>query len=134
VTHGLPDGSTERDRGAGRAWSLLPEVLNACVLGVPLLLCLQATLMPYSDDAIRASLVDTYEPSAWGIWAGGAFTAVGVLLAVMTYRIARRPWRRRAAIAQALLLIVCLALQTSAHYRLMLRTTALTGQTFAGFP
>ena len=134
MTHGVPDRAREEHHGWGQAWRLLPEVVNACVLIVPLLLCAQATLVPCSDDAIRASLVDTYEPSAWGVWIGGAFAAAGIVFAIVTYRIARRPWRRRAAFAQALLLTACVSLQASAHYHLMLRTTALTGQNFAGFP
>ena len=134
MTHGVPDGAREADHGWGRAWILLPEVLNASVLIVPLLLCGRATLVPYSDDAIRASLVDTYEPSAWRVWIAAAFASAGIVFAIVTYRIARRPWRRRAAFAQALLLTACIGLQVAEHYHLMLRTTALTGQTFAGFP
>jgi H+/Cl- antiporter ClcA len=111
----------------------LPEVTNAAVVAL-VLVCSAASVVPYSDDEIRQSLVDTYEPSAWNFMGACFFAVVGGAAGLVARVAAARPTRRRLATIQVAVMVVAVAVAGFGHHRLMQRTTRLTGQTFGGFP
>jgi hypothetical protein len=93
-----------------------------------------ASLVSYSDAAIRRSLVDTYEPSAWNLAATTVLAAIAIACALVTRVASRRAVRRTVAGLQIGLLLASIAVAAFGHYRLMQRATELTGRTFEGFP
>ena len=111
----------------------LPEIANG---GIVLLTALFSvvSLISYSDAAIRQSLVDTYEPSAWNFIGVCILAFLGVLAAVIARVAAKHSVRRRLASIQVAIMVASVAVAAFGHWRLMQRTTELTGQTFGGFP
>jgi len=132
---------TERARPANRnrGWGFLgwakwlPEIGNAAIVASAVLLAL-TSLVSYSDDEIRQSLVDTYEPSAWNFIGVCILAVLGVIAALVAKSAAVHSFRRRMAIMQIALMLTAVVVAASGHYRLMQRTTRLTGQAFGGFP
>jgi cytochrome bd-type quinol oxidase subunit 2 len=123
----------------GRAWGTLgwagwlPEVANGALVAIIALGAL-ASLVSYSDAAIRQSLVDTYEPSAWNFIFVSILAVVAIGCAFLTRAASERPIRRKLAAFQVALMLLAIGVTAFGHYRLMRRTTGLTGQTFGGFP
>jgi len=91
-------------------------------------------LVSYSDEEIRQSLVDTYEPSAWTLIEVCTLSVVGIACALLTRAASSRRTRRRIAAIQLVLMVAAVGVAAYGHHRLMRRTTKLTGQTFGGFP
>jgi bacteriorhodopsin len=107
---------------------------NASIVGLVVFAVLERFLRPYSDADIQASLVDTYEASAWGFLVVCVVGLVGIAAAALVRFVGHSPVRRRIAVLQVVLLLACIALAGWQHHSLMKRTTELTGQTFEGFP
>jgi hypothetical protein len=114
------------------AW--VPEAVNAAIVALVVVAALKRVIWPYSDADIQASLVDTYEPSAWGVLIVCVVGLVGIGGAALVRSVAQSRARRRIAVLQIIFLLVCIALAGWQHHTLMKRTTELTGQTFEGFP
>jgi hypothetical protein len=93
-----------------------------------------ASLVSYSDEEIRQSLVDTYEPSAWNFIGVAILAVLGVVAAFVARTASAHVMRRRIATIQIAVMVAAVAVAAFGHYRLMQRTTELTGQTFGGFP
>jgi len=110
-----------------------PEVCNFTVVGLTLLGALGA-LASYPDQAIRESLVDTYEPSALNFIAVCVFAVIGAILGCIARSSARSRGRRRVASIQIALMVASVLVAAYGHHQLMRRTTELTGQSFGGFP
>jgi hypothetical protein len=133
-------GSTEAsDADPSRGWGIwgwarwVPEIANAFIIAMAAFGA-YLNLTSYSDEEIRQSLVDTYEPSAWTLIQVCTLSVVGIACALLTRAASRRPTRRRVAVIQLVLMVAAVAVAAYGHHRLMRRTTALTGQTFGGFP
>lgn len=112
----------------------LPEAVNATLVALVVISAVTGFTAPISDARIQASLVDTYEASAWGFFAVCLLATAGIAAAILTRLGAQSPVRRRIAVVQIVLLLACVALVGWHHQQLMQRTTDLTGQTFGGFP
>jgi hypothetical protein len=112
----------------------LPEVANGGLVALALLGALAMLLQPYSDEAIRQSLVDTYEPSAWNLIGICVLALLSIGCALVARITSQKPARRRLALLQVGVMLASIGLAAYGHHRLMQRTTQLTGQTFGGFP
>lgn len=132
----VPRGGSENRHPAGRlhwaAW--LPEVINALVVAVPVFFTSAAVVTLYSDASIREGVVDTYKSSAWNVMGVTVFALLGIVFALITRFAADSSRRRRLALYQMVLLVTCMIVVGYQHHRLMKRITAMTGQTFGGFP
>ena len=111
----------------------LPEIGNAAVVAL-VLISSATSVVSYSNEEIRQSLVDTYEPSASNFIAVCVLAVVGVVAALVARGVASQATRRRVASIQIAVMMVAVAVAAFGHHRLMQRTTHLTGQTFGGFP
>jgi hypothetical protein len=89
---------------------------------------------PYTDEDVKASIVDTYESSAWGVMYVGTRAAVGAALAIVLGLAARYKPQKAFAAVQLVALVGSTAVVAVDHYMLMQRATRVTGQTFGGFP
>ncbi len=85
---------------------------------------------PFTDDQIRASIVDTWEPRAMVTFAELVALVVGGLVSMGFAALSRVAIRRRTALVAALLCMLAATLTYLNHARLTARATALTGQTF----
>jgi H+/Cl- antiporter ClcA len=131
---GSRSGSSPSGSWGTLSWARwLPEVGNAAIVAMALLSAC-ASLWSYSDEEIRQSLVDTYEPSAWNFLAACIFAVIGVACALLARAVSRKAVRRRIAVFQIVLMVASIGLAAYGHQRLMRRTTELTGRTFGGFP
>jgi len=88
---------------------------------------------PYTDEQIKASLVDTWQVEAFTtmsllVWFGASIA----LAAVFWYR-AKDGSTRTLAVLAVLLAFAAGVATTSNHILLTTRTTVLTGQSFGGF-
>ena len=126
-------------RNPNRGWGVLcwakwlPEVGNAAIVALTILFAV-ASLGSHSDEEIRQSLVDTYEPSAWNFIAATILAGLGVIAALVARTGSVLAARRRIATIQIAVMVAAVAIAAFGHHRLMQRTTRLTGQTFGGFP
>jgi hypothetical protein len=111
----------------------LGEAINVVLWLTPLLYFGIVLSVSFSDEEILASVVDTYEPSAWSLWNALVISAPGVLVGAATAW-ASAGTRRRVALMQVASLSVLGLLTSAKHLLLMRHITALTGQTFGGFP
>jgi len=134
ATSGVSDPKDQPTAWGHLAWAKwLPEVFNVTIVAIALLGAL-ASLVSYPDQAIRESLVDTYEPSAWNFIAVCLFAVIGAILGFFTRSISRSRGRRRLASTQIALMVASVLVAAYGHHQLMRRTTELTGQSFGGFP
>lgn len=120
-----------------RAWGWwIAGLLNLFFLWSPAYLAgwLLVRGNPYTDEDVKASIVDTYEPSAWAVIYVRNRAAVGAAIALVLGLVARRKSEKAFAGAQLLALAASTAVVAIDHYMLMQRATRLTGQTFGGFP
>jgi hypothetical protein len=111
----------------------LGEAINALLWLAPLLYGGLVLSLRFSDEEVLASIVDTYEPSAWAVWNALLISIPGVLVAAATAW-ASSGTRRRVALIQVASLWVLALLVCAKHFLLMRHITAITGQTFGGFP
>ena len=112
----------------------LPELANVTVVGLALLCAIESVVAPFSDDEIRQSIVDTYEVSAWNFMAVCLLATIGIGCAVVARFAAVSESRKRLALIQCAAMLVLVGVAAYGHYRVMQRTTELTGQSFEGFP
>jgi len=113
-----------------------PQTVTACVLiGLSLLACIYGVISlidpPYTDQEIRASLVDTWEPEA-------IVTSWLLCLLILCLVLSLGLWLRsvtakaRALTSAAVTLsILGGSLIFASHAALTVRVTRLTGQTFS---
>ena len=127
-------GKRESRWGAFRWAAWLPESMNAVVVLAAMVPAFAGLIRPYSDEAIRRSLVDTYNVSAFSLMGVSTMGVVGIVCSVAVAYVTSSRRRRQLAMLQVLVLLVCVGVAAWAHHRLMERTTVLTGQTFEGCP
>src|SRR5262245_4807652 len=88
---------------------------------------------PFTDQEIRDSFVDTWEPSAWTTLLALAMLGTVTLISLFILPFTRqRGTRVTTAITLLLSLVACSVVYRN-HVALSERTTALTGQTFGRF-
>ena len=111
--------------------------IGTVLVAVAVLACLYGSISlawsPYTDQQIRSSIVDTWEPEA--IVAGLFLDALLVCLALSIWLgIRRRSASDRVVSALALVLTLAgIGLVLAGHVALTIRVTHLTGQTFGTF-
>ncbi len=88
----------------------------------------------FPADRLRREALDVYEGSVWAVYECMAVCLVGLVGAYGARRLAPASSVARAAVVPALLFAACLVGMSGIHFVLMRRITALTGQTFGGFP
>jgi hypothetical protein len=88
---------------------------------------------PFTDQEIRDSFVDTWEPSAWATLAALAVLGGVTVISLSILPFARRRGTRTIAIATLVMSVAAGLLVYRNHVALTDRTTALTGQTFGRF-
>ena len=128
----MTESESSRATPSWARWLL--EAGNAVIVSVALLCALVSVTESYSDEQVRQSLVDTYEGSAWNFVAVCLFALLGIGCAVLARVASHSRTRRHVDLLQIALMIVSIGVAAYEHHRLMQRTTALTGQTFGGFP
>jgi len=105
-------------------------ILVALPLTVLLVAVRQWFSPPFTDDQIRASIVDTWEPEAMVTLAELVALSVLGLVSVGLAALSRVTIRRRIGLIAALLCVLAALLTYQNRARLTARATALTGQTF----
>ncbi len=114
------------------------RVLRTCaaliLVALPLAVLLAAVAQwfnpPYTDDQMRASIVDTWVPEAMVTLAELVVLGVVGLVSVGLVALSRVTIRRRTGLIAALLCVLAAVLTYQNHARLTARATALTGLTF----
>ncbi len=119
----MNDAAIASRRQWGRwAWAgWVPELANAVIVAIPVLLAIAFVVDPYSDEEVRASIVDTYGVSSLDLFVAGAFASLGIAVALVTSVASRTRRRRRLAYLQVLLLLVAMGSLALQHHRLFER-------------
>ena len=94
---------------------------------------LWAFVAPYTDEQIKASLVDTWEVEAIAADAGLILCIVSIPLALVLANRSGGVATRRLAALSVFLAISVAAITVFNHVTLTERTAQLTGQSFGGF-
>jgi cell division protein FtsW (lipid II flippase) len=87
------------------AW--LPELANAFVVIPTVILVVASLVRQYSNAELADNIVDTYEAAAWATLTTYVFAAIGIACASVAWVAARARLRRRLALLQVLVLLLC---------------------------
>jgi hypothetical protein len=105
-------------------------LLLTCIIALGVALFTLLTAPEYTDEEIRQSFVDTWEPSALVTYLVLCVLAFFALLALVVGIFGKGPAERLLATAAILLTLGAAALEYRSHEILTERTTAITGQEF----
>ena len=116
---------------ASRMFAIAPLTVVAllgCVWGIH-----EWLTPPFTDQEIRESFVDTWEPSALVTLSVLAALGLVTLISLLVLLFTRQRGTRAMTVATLLLSVAAALLVYRNHIALSDRTTALTGQTFGRF-
>ena len=109
---------------------LLLTFIASCALFVSLH---TITNLPFTDQQIQSSVVDTWQVNAQFTQLTLAFLSAVILVSVVLSHQCRKILSRRLAIAAAVFSIIASVLFVASHVALSQRTTELTDQSFGRF-
>jgi hypothetical protein len=127
----LPNENDRLNDGGFRPWGMLswaawlPELANAFVVILTVLLVVASLVRRYSDAELGDNIVDTYEAAAWAALTTYVIAAIGIACACVAWFAAQAKLRRRLALFQVLLLLLCVGTAAYQQHRLAARVARL---------
>ena len=127
----MPDGNHRLNETDRSPWGVLnwaawlPELANAFVVILTVLMAAGSLVRQYSDAELADNIVDTYEAAAWATLATYVVAAIGIASACVAWFLAQSRRRRKVALLQMMLLMLCVVAAAYQQHRLEARVASL---------